>query len=311
MDKLAATLGITSLSKRQASRMAADLDGQVTAFRTVPGHLTPSFGPLVPDMVSAMYLEDGQLGHEWKWLGPRINELVSRVALARTAADQRAGALAGDDRAVAPESLSRDAWRLVEGAASYVHACKDLVMLGDPIEEGPCFALIRASIELAAACHWILAPRQRDERVERYLRWKGQNLRDADRGWEALPAQGKPPSDAARKELVAIAEKRPGVKASAVAAAKVGSLDLVREVGKRVETVPPLLFTWQLASAHAHGRGWADIGWAVVPLDDGTPEPLELTGIASRTVAPAEAARLLVDKTVDLYALRAGLRSSR
>ncbi|WP_344810185.1 IS256 family transposase, partial [Microlunatus ginsengisoli] len=34
MDKLVATLGITSLSKSQVSRMAADLDEQVTAFRT-------------------------------------------------------------------------------------------------------------------------------------------------------------------------------------------------------------------------------------------------------------------------------------
>jgi transposase-like protein len=36
MDKLVATLGITSLSKSQVSRMAADLDAQVTAFRTRP-----------------------------------------------------------------------------------------------------------------------------------------------------------------------------------------------------------------------------------------------------------------------------------
>lgn len=32
MDKLVQTLGITSLSKSQVSRMAADLDAQVTAF---------------------------------------------------------------------------------------------------------------------------------------------------------------------------------------------------------------------------------------------------------------------------------------
>jgi Transposase, Mutator family len=34
MDKLVQTLGINSLSKSQVSRMAADLDAQVTAFRT-------------------------------------------------------------------------------------------------------------------------------------------------------------------------------------------------------------------------------------------------------------------------------------
>src|SRR3954447_22266211 len=36
MDKLVQTLGITSLSKSQVSRMAADLDEQVTAFRARP-----------------------------------------------------------------------------------------------------------------------------------------------------------------------------------------------------------------------------------------------------------------------------------
>jgi AmiR/NasT family two-component response regulator len=36
MDKLVATLGITSFSKSQVSRMAKDLDEQVAAFRTRP-----------------------------------------------------------------------------------------------------------------------------------------------------------------------------------------------------------------------------------------------------------------------------------
>jgi putative transposase len=36
MEKLVETLGITRLSKSQVSRMAADLDGQVEAFRTRP-----------------------------------------------------------------------------------------------------------------------------------------------------------------------------------------------------------------------------------------------------------------------------------
>src|SRR5688500_7150299 len=36
MDKLVQSLGITSLSRSQVSRMATDLDAQVTAFRTRP-----------------------------------------------------------------------------------------------------------------------------------------------------------------------------------------------------------------------------------------------------------------------------------
>ena len=41
MDKLVETLGITSLSKSQVSRMATELDEQVEAFRTRPLHAGP------------------------------------------------------------------------------------------------------------------------------------------------------------------------------------------------------------------------------------------------------------------------------
>jgi putative transposase len=61
MDKLVATLGITSLSKSQVSRMAAELDEQVTAFRTRP--LTPS-GPftfVAADALTMKVRENGRV----------------------------------------------------------------------------------------------------------------------------------------------------------------------------------------------------------------------------------------------------------
>jgi putative transposase len=61
MDKLVQTLGITSLSKSQVSRMAADLDEQVTAFRTRPlGEVGP-FAFVAADALTMKVREHGRV----------------------------------------------------------------------------------------------------------------------------------------------------------------------------------------------------------------------------------------------------------
>src|SRR4051812_35036617 len=59
MDKLVETLGITSLSKSQVSRMAADLDEQVTAFRTRP---LSEAGPFTFVAADALTMKVGEHG---------------------------------------------------------------------------------------------------------------------------------------------------------------------------------------------------------------------------------------------------------
>jgi len=61
MDKLAASLGITSLSKSQVSRMAADLDEQVTAFRTRSLADAGPFTFLAADALTMKVREDGRV----------------------------------------------------------------------------------------------------------------------------------------------------------------------------------------------------------------------------------------------------------
>ena len=61
MDKLVQTLGITSLSKSQVSRMATDLDQQVTAFRTRPLHEAGPFTFVAADALTMKVRENGRV----------------------------------------------------------------------------------------------------------------------------------------------------------------------------------------------------------------------------------------------------------
>ena len=61
MDKLVATLGITSLSKSQVSRMAADLDAQVAAFRTRRLDESGPFAFVAADALTMKVRENGRV----------------------------------------------------------------------------------------------------------------------------------------------------------------------------------------------------------------------------------------------------------
>ena len=61
MDKLVESLGITSLSKSQVSRMAADLDGQVEAFRTRTLTDAGPFTFVAADALTMKVREDGRV----------------------------------------------------------------------------------------------------------------------------------------------------------------------------------------------------------------------------------------------------------
>jgi putative transposase len=61
MDKLVQTLGITSLSKSQVSRMAAELDEQVTAFRTRPLGEAGPFAFVAADALTMKVRENGRV----------------------------------------------------------------------------------------------------------------------------------------------------------------------------------------------------------------------------------------------------------
>jgi transposase-like protein len=90
MDKLVKTLGINSLSKSQVSRMAADLDGQVEAFRHRPLDAAGPFTFVAADALTMKVREAGRVINAVALLATGVNGdghrevLGMRVATAET-----------------------------------------------------------------------------------------------------------------------------------------------------------------------------------------------------------------------------------
>jgi transposase-like protein len=92
MDKLVQTLGITSLSKSQVSRMAADLDQQVTAFRTRPLTEAGPFTFVAADALTMKVRENGRVVNAVVLVATGVNNDGHREVLGIKVATSETGA---------------------------------------------------------------------------------------------------------------------------------------------------------------------------------------------------------------------------
>ncbi len=92
MDKLVATLGITSLSKSQVSRMAADLDEQVKAFRTRRLDESGPFAFLAADALTMKVRENGRVVNAVVLVATGVNADGHREVLGVQVATSETGA---------------------------------------------------------------------------------------------------------------------------------------------------------------------------------------------------------------------------
>jgi transposase-like protein len=92
MDKLVQTLGITSLSKSQVSRMAADLDEQVTAFRTRPLGESGPFTFVAADALTMKVRENGRVVNAVVLVATGVNADGHREVLGIKVATSETGA---------------------------------------------------------------------------------------------------------------------------------------------------------------------------------------------------------------------------
>ena len=92
MDKLVATLGITSLSKSQVSRMAADLDEQVKAFRTRRLDEAGPFAFLAADALTMKVRENGRVVNAAVLVATGVNADGHREVLGVQVATSETGA---------------------------------------------------------------------------------------------------------------------------------------------------------------------------------------------------------------------------
>jgi putative transposase len=92
MDKLVATLGITSLSKSQVSRMAADLDEQVKAFRTRRLDESGPFAFVAADALTMTVRENGRVVNAVVLVATGVNADGHREVLGVQVATSETGA---------------------------------------------------------------------------------------------------------------------------------------------------------------------------------------------------------------------------
>src|SRR3954464_4867487 len=92
MDKLVQSLGITSLSKSQVSRMAADLDQQVTAFRTRPLADAGPFTFVAADALTMKVRENGRVVNAVVLVATGVNADGHREILGLKVATSETGA---------------------------------------------------------------------------------------------------------------------------------------------------------------------------------------------------------------------------
>jgi putative transposase len=92
MDKLVKTLGITSLSKSQVSRMAAELDEQVTAFRTRPLGESGPFTFVAADALTMKVRENGRVVNAVVLVATGVNADGHREVLGLKVATSETGA---------------------------------------------------------------------------------------------------------------------------------------------------------------------------------------------------------------------------
>jgi transposase-like protein len=92
MDKLVQTLGITSLSKSQVSRMAAELDEQVTAFRTRPLGESGPFTFVAADALTMKVRENGRVVNAVVLVATGVNADGHREVLGIKVATSETGA---------------------------------------------------------------------------------------------------------------------------------------------------------------------------------------------------------------------------
>jgi transposase-like protein len=92
MDKLVQSLGITSLSRSQVSRMAADLDEQVSAFRTRPLTESGPFTFVAADALTMKVRENGRVVNAVVLVATGVNADGRREILGLKVATSETGA---------------------------------------------------------------------------------------------------------------------------------------------------------------------------------------------------------------------------
>ena len=134
-------------------------------------------------MVSAeaALISDVLVSQKWREIETFIERLNERASYDPNAFPVEAGSsLAGDDRASSPYHVSHVLRHCMDAGIDHLHALKTLVLDAGLLHIAAPSSRARGVLENLAAS-WVLTGQSRNQRVERALRWHGENITDSSR----------------------------------------------------------------------------------------------------------------------------------
>ena len=241
-------------------------------------------------------LDAATVAAKWDEIAPGIDQIAERIANPNDFLVSPGSSLAGDDKASNPYRVSHAIRMCLVAGVDHLHAAKALLFDLGVLHTAAPFSVVRGSLENLAAAYWILHPKQRNERIERTLRWWARNFKDQHIGLEPVGLSDEAKLETKLAKLDALATAR-GISTQDVRAGYRSSraVDYAEEHSTRSKPLLP----WQYCSGYAHGRPWAYLGMSEQEHFE-TTEPgvliVKLTNEPGRLLSPTlEAFRLLID----------------
>lgn len=197
---------------------------------------------------------------KWDQYSRAIDRLAERVADPDDFPVLPGSSLAGDDREAHPFEVSQAIRHILNVTIDQLHGVKVAVCDSQVQHLGVSTTLARAALENGATGLWILGPSNRNERIERVLRWHSRNYQDLAKFLETIqggnPALGSSAIDGLA-QIRDVAERR-GIDPKVAA----NGYPVTRPIsGGGQYTDLPVFSDWQIASGFAHGRPWAHQGF--------------------------------------------------
>lgn len=253
-------------------------------------------------------MSDADAWKKWHEIGPLLERLIQRIGTGGEFPVLAGSSLAGDDRAASPYQVSHVIGLCLTAGVDHLHAAKVLVVDNQVIHIAAPASLARGALETLAAAYWVLAPTQRNDRVERALRWHAKNMRDAETAVGELQLAGHPPLESKLVKLDAVAARRQ-INPRTVRGGY-SSTETVKYCEAEAPNLPlGVVLPWRICSGFAHGRPWAYLGVSDQRVTD-TSEPdvvgVQLTSSASKALYPTLAGVHLLERLLQLYQQRSG-----
>jgi hypothetical protein len=155
----------------------------------------------MPDMPR---VAEAEAAAKWKEMSPLLDRLMQRTDDRAEFLISAGSSLFGDDRASDPFQVSHAVRLCMTVGIDHLHAAKVLVVDQGVLHTAAPASLARGALENLATAYWILRPDDRNERVERTLRWHAKNRKDAHQAVKdtELAADGAPKVDLERLSWV-------------------------------------------------------------------------------------------------------------